>query len=226
MLQHGEAVLLLGVRRSESSARAKVVDRYSSDGELYNRHNDVPNCWVYRPIVELSTDDVWVTLLSCRPPWGGTHRELATLYRNALGGECPFVVSDDDTPSCGTSSPRFGCWTCTVVEKDSSAAALIDAGFEDLEPLFEFRDRLKTVSATPHYRSKTRRNGQRGLGPLTLEARAMLLEELLKTQEELGMQLISSDEIRRIKDQWVEDKMTRSLRHLRTLEAAAVAAAD
>ena len=128
------------------------------------------------------TDEVWTTLLAVRPPWGGTFRDVVTLYKNALGGECPFVVSNDDAPSCGTNSARFGCWTCTVVEKDSSIESLIAAGHEDLLPLADYRKRLKAVSENPEYRSKTRRNGQPGLGPLTYEARRMLLEELLAFQ--------------------------------------------
>ena len=63
-----------------------------------------------------------------RAPWGGTHRNLITLYRNAGGGECPLVLSKEDAPSCGTTSPRFGCWTCTVVAKDRSMRGLIASG--------------------------------------------------------------------------------------------------
>lgn len=216
--ESGEVILLLGVRRSESAARARVVERYSDGEGLYNKHNDVAGCWVYRPIVDLSDEEVWMALLSCRPPWGGTHRELITLYRNAQGGECPFVLDKDDSASCGSSSPRFGCWTCTVVEKDHSLEALIDAGFEHLEPLYVFRERLKQVSATPSYRSKTRRNGQHGLGPLTISARKMLLEELLQIQAETGLSLISADEVRRVEAWWKYDEMTHAIREAQAIE--------
>jgi DNA sulfur modification protein DndC len=172
----------------------------------------VRGCLVFRPIVGLSDEDVWHVLLNSRPPWGGSHRELVTLYRNAKGGECPFVVGQDDAPSCGTTSARFGCWTCTVVEKDSSLAGLIDAGFEYLEPLGEFRKRLIHVSGDPLYRSKVRRNGQPGLGPLTLEARAMLLRELLALQEQTQLPLITVHEIRLIEDQWNRDESTAIMR--------------
>ena len=53
----GGVILLLGVRRSESSTRAGVVARYDNGGRL-NPHNDLEGCEVFRPIVELSTEDV------------------------------------------------------------------------------------------------------------------------------------------------------------------------
>lgn len=212
----GEVILLLGVRKAESIARALRMDKYTAsetDGRL-SPHNDVRGCLIFRPILDLSNDDVWHILLNVRAPWGGNHRELVTLYRNAQGGECPFVVSEADSPSCGSSSARFGCWTCTVVDKDSSLNGLIDAGFEYLEPLSSFRERLKAVSNTPEYRSKVRRNGQPGLGPLTMEARRMLLEELLDVQSETKLELITDHEVRLIRDWWGRDETTAVLRDM------------
>lgn len=211
----GEAILLLGVRRSESAQRAKNLARHDavSDGRL-TPHTDFKGCYVFTPIKDLTTDEVWMTLLNCRPPWGGSYREVVTLYKNALGGECPFVMSTDDAPSCGTSSARFGCWTCTVVEKDNSLESLIAAGHEHLEPLAQFRRRIKEVSDTPDYRSKVRRTGQPGLGPLTVEARAMLLDELLKVQAEVGFELISTTEVRLAREQWALDETEALLREV------------
>ena len=212
----GSAILLVGSRRSESSNRAQMVAKYEADGR-FSPHTDVKQCLVYKPIVELSGDDVWLALEQCRPPWGGSHREVITLYRNAGGGECPFVTSGDDAPSCGSSSVRFGCWTCTVVEKDRSLEGLIGTGLEGLVPLYEFRNRLRSVSQTPDFRSKQRRNGQEGLGPLTLPARRMLLDELLATQAEAQLPLISEAEVGRIRDIWRDDELEESRRTFRPI---------
>ncbi len=212
----GEVILLLGVRKAESAARAQRIEGYlakETEGCL-SPHNDVKGCLIFRPIVDLSNDDVWHILLNVRAPWGGDHRELVTLYRNAQGGECPFVMSEADSPSCGSTSARFGCWTCTVVDKDGSLTGLIDAGFEYLEPLSAFRERIKSVSETPEYRSKIRRNGQPGLGPITMEARRMLLDELLAVQAQTGLELITDHEIRLIKDWWGRDETTAVLREM------------
>ncbi len=214
----GEAVLLLGVRSAESSMRAGSVARHAekSVGRLAP-HSDHKGVWIFSPIKNLSTEDVWMTLLNARPPWGGTYRDVVTLYKNALGGECPFVVSNDDSPSCGTNSARFGCWTCTVVEKDNSIESLIAAGHDDLLPLADFRNRLKTVSEDPEYRSKVRRNGQPGLGPLTYEARHFLLDELVALRDETGLPLISDLEIRLIREQWAVDKVENAYREIKIM---------
>ena len=217
--ENGEVVLLLGVRKAESIARAQRIEGYEAkeqNGEL-SPHNDVKGCLIFRPIADLTNDDVWHVLLNVKAPWGGDHRELVTLYRNARGGECPFVVSESDSPSCGSTSARFGCWTCTVVEKDSSLNGLIDAGFAYLEPLSAFRERLKSVSDTPDYRSKVRRNGQPGLGPLTIEARKLLLDELLLVQKQTNLSLITEHEVRLIRDWWNRDETTAILREMEQL---------
>jgi len=208
----GEAILLLGVRRSESSQRRKSVDRYEN-GERLNPHNSLQGCWVYKPIVDLSTDEVWQVLLQSRPPWGGTHRELITLYRNAAGAECPLVTDKSEAPSCGTSSSRFGCWTCTVVHKDRSAEAFVEAGHGDLEPLLEFRDWLKALREAGDKRMAVRRNGSLNFvregrlipGPFTMSARREILDRLLGIQAEVGFELISPSEIEAIKTIWAQD---------------------
>lgn len=208
----GEVILLLGVRRSESVTRSQNVRRYDN-GERLNRHNDLPGCMVYRPILELETDDVWEFLASFPPPWGASHQPLIQLYRDAGGGECPVVTQKSDVPSCGTTSSRFGCWTCTVVEKDRSLEGFVDSGFKEFGPLLEFRDWLVTIRNDPERRSARRRDGRymvaaNGVfvpGPFTIPARMEILDKLLALQERLGRQLISDVEIQRIKQIWSED---------------------
>jgi len=210
----GEAILLLGVRRAESATRSGSIGRHENDnGGKLAPHPDHKGVTIFSPIKELTNDEVWITLMNGRPPWGGTYAELVRLYKDG-STECPFVMDAGDAPSCGSASARFGCWTCTVVEKDKSLAAMIDAGHEHLEPLAEFRDRLKQVSGNPDYRSKVRRNGQPGLGPLTLEARRMLLDELLVLREQTGQPLISDHEVRLIREQWEKDQTQEVLRSL------------
>lgn len=200
----GEVILLLGVRRSESAARAVSARKYDNGGRL-NRHNDIMGCLVFRPILELTTEDVWEYLSLVAPPWGGTHRALVQLYRDAAGGECPIVIDPDTQPSCGSSSIRFGCWTCTVVEKDKSFRNAMEKGFERLEPMANFRDWLKGFCYNSTNRMKHRRNGQDGIGPLTFEARKRVLDELLKLQKGVGVALISNAEIKHIEEMWRND---------------------
>jgi DNA sulfur modification protein DndC len=103
------------------------------------------------------------------------------------------------------------------VEKDNSIEAMIDAGFEHLEPLADFRNRIKSISENPEYRSKLRRNGQPGLGPLTVSARRLLLDELLSVQGQTHMPLISDQEVRLIREQWAKDETESVIRDLTKL---------
>jgi DNA sulfur modification protein DndC len=209
--ESGQVILLLGVRRSESAARAASAKKYDNGGRL-NAHNDIPGCLVFRPILELDTEDVWEYLMSHPAPWGGDHKALVKLYRDAMGGECPIVIDPDAQPSCGSSSIRFGCWTCTVVEKDKSFRNQVDKGFEHLIPMAEFRDWLKIFCYEPTNRMAERRNGQTGAGPLTFEARSEVLIKLLALQAEVKIQLITDAEVSRCRSIWDEDRSTTAMR--------------
>jgi DNA sulfur modification protein DndC len=214
----GHAVLLLGVRRDESARRAQSVAKYHDNLESrLSAHSDHPGCFIYAPIRDFTTEEVWAYLIAASPPWGGSYRDLVALYKEAAGNECPFVLSKSDAPGCGTNSARFGCWTCTVVDKDRSLDALIAGDHQHLEPLGDFRKRLKSVSEEPDCRSKTRRNGMPGLGPLTMETRRTLLDELLAVQASVGTELISSLEVRLIREQWLQDEATAEMRKLARL---------
>lgn len=212
----GGVIMLLGVRAAESAQRAVSVFRYRNAGQRLNPHNSLAGCMIYKPIVDLDTDEVWQILLQSAPPWGGSHRNLVTIYRNAAGGECPLVTDKEEAPSCGTKSSRFGCWTCNVVEKDRSAETFVDAGHDNLEPLLEMRDWLKEFREDNSKRSATRRNGSLNFvgegrlipGPFTLQARREILDRLLATQDEVGFELITAAEIEAIRAHWMDDALT------------------
>jgi DNA sulfur modification protein DndC len=192
--EFGEVVVVLGVRSSESSTRAQVMSLHRIQGSYLSRHSTLPKAFVYTPIEHFSVDDVWTYLLQVPSPWGSNNRDLVTLYRNAQAGECPLVI-DKTTPSCGNS--RFGCWTCTVVNRDSSMEAMIENGEEWLEPLLEFRNHLASLQDStlwPSIRKYKRRNGRvatkdgspQPWGPYTLDTRKALLRRLLEVQKIIG----------------------------------------
>lgn len=211
---HGAAIVVLGVRRTESIRRMMTVDKYENmRGSNLNEHNSISGALIFRPIVDLSTDDVWEILGSFPTPWGGTHKDLFQLYRDAEGGECPVVLSKEEAPGCGTKSSRFGCWTCTVVEKDKSLQGYIDAGHAGYQPLLDFRDNLVAYRKNQSMRSAIRRNGRLTFdatgkhipGPFTIQARKEILAELLRVQAEFGSPLISEEEIDLIHKIWATE---------------------
>jgi len=194
-----EAILHLGARRAESSTRAQTMANRDRRNGL-NRHPDLPRVWVSNPIEFLTTEEVWAYLLQKPNPWGGDNRPLYKLYASASNGECPIQI-DTSTPSCGNS--RFGCWTCTVVERDKASEGLLASGDERMEKLIEFRETLLDFRDPANgWRDKRRMNGNNGPGPLTIEARRELLKRLLALQEETHMEVISPEELLLIQQMW------------------------
>lgn len=208
-----EAVVLLGVRKAESIARKKRIEGRKLANRLMNRHETIPDAYVYNPIVELTTDDVWDVLLRLdggETPWGSNNNELVSLYADADSGECPFagIHAGGQTQSCGNS--RFGCWVCTVVKEDKSLNGFIRSGHRELIPLSEFRSWLMSIRDDDDKREKKRRNGtvyetkdgQMGYGPFTWEARQLILTKLIETQQRMGYELITVEELKAIDEIW------------------------
>lgn len=212
----GEVTVVLGARRDESSSRSQVLNKKVRDQLGLSKHPTLTAAFVFTPIEDMTTDEVWTYLLSHKCPWGVNNRDLAAMYQNASSGECPMVV-DTSTPACGNS--RFGCWTCTVVQKDTTMENLIDHGEEWMEPLLEFRDMLsetQDIEKKAIYRSHKRRDGRIALvrdgsriayGPYKLEWRKVFLRTLLKAQKAIQgsisdpeFKLISFDELELIRD--------------------------
>ncbi|GIX46913.1 MAG: hypothetical protein KatS3mg131_1124 [Candidatus Tectimicrobiota bacterium] len=158
--ESGEAILVLGTRKAESVARARTMERLERHRvrERLSPNANLPNCLVYTPIENWSNDDVWLFLMQIPNPWGHNNKDLLTMYQGASpDGECPLVV-DTSTPSCGDS--RFGCWVCTLVDKDRSMHAMIqnDEEKEWMLPLLELRNELD-VQDDRHWRDFRRMSG-------------------------------------------------------------------
>ena len=136
------------------------MNLYKIDNSLLSRHSKFAQTYIYTPIEDFSAEDVWNYLLQNKNPWNENNRDLLALYQDANASECPLVV-DTSTPSCG--GGRFGCWTCTVVDKQSYLNNLIENGEEWMEILAELREELKQTQdpqAWEMVREKKRRNGK------------------------------------------------------------------
>ena len=216
--EFGEVVMVLGARQGESNTRDQVLKSHEIKGSRLRRHSSLPNAFVYAPIEEFTTNDVWTYIIQVKSPWGIDNSRLIGMYKDAASGECPLVV-DTSTPSCGNS--RFGCWVCTVVEKDSSMEAMVDSGEEWMEPLLDFRNELashRDPAIKRKLREYKRRNGritrnkQTGdvvPGPYKLQIRKELLRKLLDVQEQVrdngpdaNTELILPEELREIRRIW------------------------
>ena len=202
----------------ERFEKNRVRDRLSPNGDL-------PNSYVYTPLEDWSNDDVWLFLMQMANPWGYRNKDLLTMYQGATdGGECPLVV-DTSTPSCGDS--RFGCWVCTLVDKDKSMHAMIqnDDEKEWMLPLLELRNELdppKTSSGDRPLRDFRRMSGAVQLfhdrpipGPYKQSVREDWLRKVLMAQryirengpeEVRDITLITQEELEKIRHTWVTEK--------------------
>jgi DNA sulfur modification protein DndC len=200
--RNGEVIILLGTREGESSARKKSLQKHSIGNSRLNRHSDLQSAYTYKPIRYMTTDDVWIYLLETSSPWAGSNNELVALYRKASGGDCPLVI-DNTTPPCGQS--RFGCWVCTVVNKDKSMQSLIDSGERHLKPLINIRNWLVENRSNDKYRTGILRNGGKGKGPYNIQTREFLLTQLLDAERSSKEELITHQELKAIQIIWDRD---------------------
>jgi DNA sulfur modification protein DndC len=220
--ESGEAILVLGIRKAESAKRANTMAKHERQRvrERLTPNASLSNSLVYTPVEDWSNDDVWLFLMQIPNPWGYNNKDLLTIYQGASpDGECPLVV-DTSTPSCGDS--RFGCWVCTLVDKDKSMAAMIqnDEEKEWMLPLLELRNALDQDDR--HLRDFRRMKGNVQLfhdrpipGPYTQAAREAWIRRLLEVQDWLrkhgpthvkDIELITQSELDEIRRIWVVEK--------------------
>jgi DNA sulfur modification protein DndC len=220
--KYGEALLVLGTRKAESQKRAATIEKYAArrGRERLSPNASLPNSLVYTPIEDWNNDDVWLFLMQVKNPWGHDNKSLLGMYQGATeGGECPLVV-DSSTPSCGSS--RFGCWVCTVVDKDRSMEAMIKNDEEKvwMTPLLELRNELDEPDRDK--RDFRRMSGQVQLfhdrpvpGPYTKKWREHWLRRVLEAQQSVRqegppefreIQLVTLEELHEIRRIWLHEK--------------------
>lgn len=206
---NNEAIILLGTRTSESAQRAKSIKKFEMKGKRLRKH-ELPNTYVYAPIKDITTDEVWQYLMQNKPQWDANNKKLLALYKSASSGDCPLIL-DTNTPSCGAS--RFGCWTCTVVKRDKSMEGLIDSGEDWLLPLIEIREFLAESREKAEYREEKGRDGkthENRRGPYYFWVRALILEKVLYAQKIIqeqykDVELITNTELVYIQRRWLLD---------------------
>lgn len=228
----GQVVLALGTRSAESATRAANMAKHreTRTAKHLNPNSNNPNSFIYSPIEDWRTDEVWLYLMQFDNPWGSDNKDLFAMYRGATAdNECPLVV-DTSTPSCGSS--RFGCWTCTMVSKDKSMEAMIlnDNQKEWMQPLLDIRNELD-VEDDRDKRDYRRMGGGIDLydrkmddgtisvepipGPYTRFWREYWLRRVLETQTHIRktappemreITLITPQELSEIRRIWLEQK--------------------
>lgn len=205
--KHGSAIMTLGVRKSESMNRRRSIEKRTVSEDGFSKHDDYENVLIYSPITEWLTEDVWSYLTTQNPPpWGISHAKLFSLYSQASGDECQFII-DRSQSSCGGS--RFGCWVCTLVNEDKSMQGFIKSGESSLAVLNEFRNFIKEARENRSMRCDFKKDGSFRPGPFTSSARKEILRRLLRAEAEFkacgGSELISDEQLGMIAKIWEKE---------------------
>lgn len=212
----GEIVILLGVRKDESAARAKSISHHEIEGKILTPHNQIEKAYVYSPLSKIKNDVVWQYLLKDdgKSAWGTDNNYLYSLYQGENLGEEDSVVGRVNKDNMAvTGNSRFGCWICTMVREDKSLKNFIDHGSTELVPLRDFRNWLLELRSNPDARDYRRRNGsvylmangEFGRGPFTMKSRQEILRRLLQLEKETGFDLITEDELKVIDKTWEDE---------------------
>jgi len=224
--KHQSILMLLGVRSAESQARQTSIAKRKLNQRGLTPHEGIPDAYILSPIKHWTNEEVWTYLSNVKNqstplPWTD-HSYMMSLYDKGSGeGDCNIALNPD-SPSCGKT--RFGCWVCTVVEKDRSMEGMLHNGEEWMQPLWGYREKLyEWRKPDSGKRDTRRRNGSFGPGPFLPQTRRELLESLLQIEKETTqnyhqmkkdapdynpnekVELIKDEEIKLIQENWDTD---------------------
>ena len=183
-LNHQEdSAVLTGVRFGESDRRDAKMHKASQCmgegecGQVLEYHGALA------PIAHWKTCQVWDLLALYAPSWGWPTETIVKLY-----GDKPI---------------RFGCWTCTLIERDQALSSVTESKqWKHLSTLADFRQKILDTSADANLRV-TRPNGVPG--KFKLATRKKLLKELKNLEKKTGVTLIDPSEEERIRQYWKTD---------------------
>lgn len=214
--QHGEKLLMLtGVRIGESAARdQRIAISCTKDGGecgqgWFQQTSSHAVADTLAPILHWRICNVWDWLMFEAPALGFPTEEIAAVYGMTNEG------SESEEPL----ALRTGCIGCPLVQEDRALDAVIsEPQWAYLAPLSKLRPLYREIKK-PQYRHRkhgeVKKDGtlaakQNRLGPLTMEARRWMLEQVLAIQEEVNqaarrdnrptISLINDEELARIEE--------------------------
>lgn len=176
-INNDSGMFITGMRIGESKQRdSKLKNSCLSaganecGGDMWIRQSGID---VAAPIIGWNTFDVWFFLNSVAVKYVPAVKYVIDLY--------------------GNTSMRFGCWMCTVVQKDKTMETMSRSGNKNISKMLEFREWIVEEAKKPENRY-IRKNGIKGR--LNIKFRKLVLKKLLQLQKELNIQLISYPEIK------------------------------
>lgn len=185
----GPVAVFTGVRFGESDLRDRRMSQVCGRGGecghgVWMEEASKLGVTYLAPIAFWRECQVWDYLNFIAPSLGYPTHRLADVYGNR------------DT--------RFGCWICTVVRQDRTMQHIVNTPEGSMwRPLMEFRNWLASFALNPTNRVK-RPNGANGR--LTLAARKEILKRVKDLEKAIGINILSSEELRQIEAYWQDPK--------------------
>lgn len=204
-------IMVLGVRLDESTARSESIDKRELNLNNLTVHEHLPNSYCYMPIKDVVTADLWTFLSKNEAPYG-THADMIALYDIGSGEADCNIIMNPNSESCGKT--RFGCWVCTVVEKDSSMEGAIKSGNTWMQPYLDFRNKIYAYRYDHTKRRDKNRYGMDVAGSFLLSVREELVIDIFEIESQLEdkitsvlgkAQLLSDEQILLINERWKSD---------------------
>lgn len=190
VIHPNRTAIITGVRFGESSARdRRLYESCRRGGEcgqgVWSQYSSRLQAVYLAPIASWKACDVW---------------DFLNLYAPLLG----YPTGRLESEVYNGRETRFGCWMCTVVRQDKAMEKIMSRPeWAYLRPLLDFREWVLRLTSFPESRY-LRPDGK--LGKLSLETRRQLLTKLLWLQENLGIDLISKEEVELIQKLWLDPK--------------------
>ena len=176
-LSKDKGIFITGMRIGESKQRdTKLKNSCLSPGanecggDIWITQKGID---VAAPIISWTSFDVWYFLQSIAVKYVPAVRYVIDLY--------------------GNTNMRFGCWMCTVVERDKTMEIMAKSGNEKIQKMLAFREWLVEEAKKPENRY-IRKNGIKGR--LNKNFRKTILEKVLELQDEIKTPIISKDEVK------------------------------
>jgi len=229
-LHSGGYLNIVGTRKAESKDRADRIERNTIDGML--KSHDADNLSnVLMPVEDMLDADIWTYIMTESSDWVDGN-ELSRVYQEANQDgdkECATLLDgisgkeNQDYKAGCSQSARYGCWICTLFEKDKTLNSLAThydymthmedfrnwlTGFRDGEwserDLYNHRDHTQKI-----YDRDNHRFGMSNVGGYTLDFRKKILDRLLdldtKVYPERGVRIITDEELINCQEAWVRE---------------------
>lgn len=228
-------ISFVGTRHEESADRSKRLTKNALEGHRkIKAHDKFSKSFVFAPIEDLSTEEVWHILR--KSDMGREVFDTERLWRiyaptMGEGSECSTVLNGGDKgekPGCSASSGRFACWSCPLIPKgkDKALQAMLPE-YSYLRHLIAFRDWVVTLRDGNWHRYRDYYNhgdgrrlqynldkdgyfGSTSPGGLNLDTRREYLRFLLETEQEVRKEaphitLIEDEELDFIQNLWIKE---------------------